>query len=143
MGGVRSEAEFRRAFERIFELRNETPAVGRTLRDAHAPHRFVITDLGLEFHVDGEPPEAERQGRFLRWRWGEAPWKPVVTMQMTSEVANRYFQGKENVAIALALGRVKIAGPPATLLKLAPVTKPIHPLYRKWLEESGHRHLLA
>jgi hypothetical protein len=47
------------------------------------------------------------------------------------------------VAIALALGRVKIAGPPATLLKLAPVTKPVHPLYRKWLEESGQRHLLA
>jgi hypothetical protein len=143
VGGFRSEAEFRRAFERIFELMNETPEVGRTLRDAHAPHRFVITDLGLEFHVDGEPPEAERQGRFLRWRGGEAPWKPVVTMQMTSEVANRYFQGKENVAIALALGRVKIAGPPATLLKLAPVTKPVHPLYRKWLEESGQRHLLA
>ena len=143
MKGFRDEAEFRRAFERIFELMNETPAVGRALRDARAPHRFVITDLGLEFNVTAAPDAEERQGRFLRWTWGPAGWDPVVTMRMTSEVANRYFQGKENVALALALGRVKISGPPATLLKLAPVTRPIHPLYRAWLEQGGLRHLLA
>ena len=143
MKGFRDVDEFRRVFERIFELMNETPEVGRKLRDARAPHRFVITDLGLEFHVNAAPDADEKKGRFLQWTWEKPAWEPVVTMRMSSDVANRYFQGKENVALALALGRVKIAGPPTTLLKLAPVTKPVHPLYRKWLEESGQRHLLA
>lgn len=141
--GFRDEAEFRRVFERIFELMNQTPEVGRKLRDARAPHRFLITDLGLEFNVTGAPDAEEVRGRFLRWTWGAADWEPVVTMRMTSDVANRFFQGKESVPLALALGRVKLSGPPITLLKLAPVTNPIHPTYRAWLKESGLDHLLA
>jgi len=143
MAAFRSAAEFRKVFERIFELMNDTPAVGRALRDAHAPHRFLITDLDLEFNVTAAPDADERKGRFLRWTWGAPSWEPVVTMRMSSEVANRYFQGKENVALALALGRVKLSGPPLTLLRLAPVTNPIHPVYREWLKSSGHAHLLA
>jgi hypothetical protein len=38
---------------------------------------------------------------------------------------------------------VKLSGPPLTLLQLAPVTNPIHPVYRAWLEKSGLHHLLA
>jgi hypothetical protein len=130
--------EFKRVFEHVFELMNETPEVGRPLHDAHAPHRFVIDDLGLEMNVD-----AADDGRFLRWVWGPPPWKPAITLRMSSETANRFFQGKENIALAVALGRVKLKGPLLTILKLAPVTNPIHPVYRKWLADSGLRHLLA
>jgi hypothetical protein len=62
MKGFRDESEFRRVFERIFELVNETPAVGRKLRDARAPHRFVITDLNLEFNVTAAPDGDEARG---------------------------------------------------------------------------------
>ncbi len=138
MAPFRDQEEFKRAFEHVFELMNEHPEVGRPLHDAHAPHRFVITDLGLELNVD-----AAEDGRFLRWMWGPAPWKPAITLSMSSETANRYFQGKENVALAVAMGRVKVAGPPLTILKLAPVTKPIHAAYRAWLANAGLAHLLA
>lgn len=143
MQAFRDPAEFKRVFTRVFELMNEHPEVGRPLRDAHAPHRFVITDLGLTLHVDAAPEADEKEGRFLTWTWDAVPWEPLVTMRMASATANRYFQGKENLAIALALGRIKIAGPPITLLKLAPITLPIHPVYRRWLEQSGLTHLLA
>jgi len=139
----RDADEFRRAFERIFALMNECAEVGRALRDARAPHRFLITDLDLEFNVTAADEEEERAGRFLRWVWGPADWEPVITMRMSSQTANRFFQGKENVALALALGRVKISGPIVTIVRLAPVTNPIHPVYRRWLAESGLDHLLA
>ena len=125
-------------FEQVFELMNQHPEVGRPLHDAHAPHRFVIEDLGLELNVD-----AADDGRFLRWTWGPAPWKPAITLRMSSETANRFFQGKENVPLAVARGRVKLSGPLLTILRLAPVTRPIHPAYRKWLAESGRSHLLV
>lgn len=64
-------------------------------------------------------------------------------MRMSSETANRFFQGKETVALALAVGRVKLSGPVLTILGLAPVTNPIHAVYRRWLEQSGLGHLLA
>ncbi len=143
MKGFRDADEFKKVFERLFGLMNEHPEVGRPLRDAHAPHRFVITDLGLEFNVTAAEDSDEKNGRFLRWVWGTPPWEPVITMRMTSETANRFFQGKENVALALAFGRVKLSGPIVTILRLAPVTNPIHPVYRAWLEASGLGHLLA
>jgi hypothetical protein len=143
MAGFRSEDEFRAIFEHIFELMNEHPDVGKTLRDAHAPHRFEITDFGIEFNVTAEEDAAEANGRYLRWCWGPPDWEPLITLKMASEVANRYFQGKENIAIAIAMGRVKLRGPLSRILELAPVTKPIHPVYREWLKAQGHDHLLA
>jgi hypothetical protein len=97
MKGFRDKEELRRVFERIFELMNETPAVGRRLRDARAPHRFVITDLDLEFNVTAAPEADAAKEQFLRWTWGPAEWEPVVPMRMASDVANRFFQGKESV----------------------------------------------
>jgi hypothetical protein len=141
--GFRDADEFKRVFEQIFSLMNEHPEVGRPLRDAHAPHRFLIDDLGLELNVTAADDDEEKQGRFLKWVWGKPGWDPVITMRMSSETANRFFQGKENVALALALGRVKLSGPVLTILKLAPVTNPIHAVYRRWLEQSGLGHLLA
>ncbi len=143
MKGFRDPEEFKDVFEHVFVLMNEHPEVGRPLRDAHAPHRFVFKDLGLELNVTAAPDREERNGRYLQWVWGPADWKPTITLTMSSETANRFFQGKENVAIAVALGRVKVSGPLPTILRLAPVTGAIHPVYREWLEKSGKKHLLA
>ena len=46
-------------------------------------------------------------------------------MTMSSETANRYFQGKENVAIAIARRRIKTGGDVKAALALIPVTKPL------------------
>lgn len=143
MKGFRDKREFKEVFEHVFALMNEHPKVGRRLRDAHAPHRFLITDLGLELNVDAAPDQEEKQGRFLKWVWGPADWKPLITLRMSSTTANRFFQGKENVALAVALGRVKVSGPLVTILRLAPVTGAIHPVFRGWLEKTGRNHLLA
>jgi hypothetical protein len=143
MSQFKSEAEFRKVFEQIFVLMNQHPEVGKTLRDAQAPHKFEITDYGLEFHVTFAEPAAEKKGKYLRWQWGEPDWDPMITLVMKSDVANRFFQGKESIAAAVMLGRVKLRGPMTKILELAPVTKPIYPVYRQWLEENGYDHLVA
>jgi hypothetical protein len=51
-------------------------------------------------------------------------------MAMSSETANKYFQGKENVAIAIARRRIKAGGDVKAALSLIPVTKPIYERYR-------------
>jgi hypothetical protein len=143
VSGFRNEDEFRRVFEQIFTLMNEHPEVGRTLRDARAPHRFEITDYGLEFNVTHADETEAAGGRYLRWCWGPADWEPTITLKMASDVANRFFQGKENIALAVAMGRVKLGGPLSRILELAPVTRPIHPVYREWLRAEGYDHLVA
>ena len=61
---------------------------------------------------------------------------------MKSEVANRYFQGKENVPLAIASGRIKASGSVPKALKLIPITKPIYKIYREMLEDADRDHLL-
>ena len=141
--GFKDKREFKTVFEHIFALMNEHPEVGRPLRDAHAPHRFLIKDLGLELNLAAADDQEEQHGRFLTWGWGPGEGKPVITLEMASTTANRFFQGKENVALAVALGRVKVSGPLGTLLRVAPLTKPIYPIYREWLQKTGRDHLLA
>jgi hypothetical protein len=50
---------------------------------------------------------------------------------MSSETANRYFQGKENVAIAIARRRIKAGGDVRAALAIIPITKPLYPRYRQ------------
>jgi hypothetical protein len=54
-------------------------------------------------------------------------------MAMSSETANRYFQGKENVAIAIARRRIKAGGDVKAALALIPITKPLYERYRKMI----------
>ena len=53
---------------------------------------------------------------------------------MSSEVATRYFQGKENVPVAIARRRIKAGGDVKSALELIPITKPVYGLYRSMLE---------
>ena len=57
-------------------------------------------------------------------------------MEMDSEIANRYFQGKENVAMAIARRRIKTSGNAKKALSLLPITKPVFARYRSLLEEE-------
>jgi hypothetical protein len=57
-------------------------------------------------------------------------WEPKVRMAMSTETANRYFQGKENVAIAIARRRIKAGGDVKAALALIPITKPLYERYR-------------
>ena len=79
----------------------------------------------------------------LRWKWSDAvEWEPKVEMTMDSEVANKYFQGKENVPIALARRRIKSSGDMKAALKLIPITKPVFAKYRELLERE-YPHLVV
>jgi hypothetical protein len=68
-------------------------------------------------------------------------WEPDVQMTMDSEIANRYFQGKENIAMAIARRRIKTAGNVKKALALIPITKPMYARYREMLE-AEYPHLV-
>jgi hypothetical protein len=61
---------------------------------------------------------------------------------MSSETANRYFQGRENIAYAIARRRIKTGGDIRAALELIPITKPIYERYRT-LVTNEYPHLKA
>jgi hypothetical protein len=132
----RSAEEFRQVMDKTFGLMSSDPEMGPKLRDADTPQRFEFPDLDLVVNVTAGDEEN------LRWEWSDdVPWEPEVEMSMDSEIANRYFQGKENIAIALARRRIRSKGNTKKALALIPVTKPVFAQYRAMIE-ADYPHLV-
>lgn len=134
-----SPKEFRTVMDAIFTMMSDDPEMGPKLRDADVPQKFEFDDLDLIVNVragaEGEPN--------LAWEWSDdVDWEPKVSMKMSSQTANKYFQGKENVAIAIARRRIKTGGDVKAALALIPITKPIYARYRDWLQDE-YPHLLV
>jgi hypothetical protein len=135
MGGFNSPEECREVMDGTFELMSTDPEMGPKLREARTPQRFEFPDVDLVVNIT-YAEEGEGGGN-LRWVWSDdCGWDPEVEMTMDSDVANRYFQGKENIAVALARRRIKSSGNVKKALALIPITKPVFARYREMIERD-------
>ena len=110
--------------------------LGARIGALRTSYRYVFDDVELSLDVT---PDGE--GAF-RWSFDEPVADgPGVTLEMSSEVANRYLQGRENLAIALARRHVRYRGSSRAALGVLPINRELGRFYRDVLER-GHRHLL-
>jgi hypothetical protein len=138
--GFKSAQEFREVIDRAFELMSTDAEMGPKLREAETPQRYEFPDLDVVVNITHASEVVD--GQHLRWEWSdEVEWDPEVVMKMDSEVANRYFQGEENVALAIARRRIKTSGNVKKALALLPITKDVFPKYRQMLEDE-YPHLI-
>jgi SCP-2 sterol transfer family len=138
MSTFNSPKEFRDVMDRVFKMMSTDPEMGPKLRDADTPQRFEFPDVDLVVNI--RAARAGEDGN-LHWEWtDDVDWDAKVRMSMSSEVANRYFQGKENIAMAIARRRIKTGGDVKAALALIPITKPVYARYREYVERQ-HPHL--
>jgi hypothetical protein len=135
-----SAKEFREVIDQVFSMMDADPDMGPKLRDADTPQRFEFSDFDAVVNI--RAARAGEDGN-LYWEWSDdVDWDSKVQMTMSSEVANRYFQGKENVPMAVARRRIKTGGDLKAALALIPITKPIYKQYRDYLAREKE-HLLV
>src|ERR671924_1921096 len=133
-----SAKEFKQVIDQVFAMMSEDPDMGPKLRDADVPQRFEFTDFDLVVNI--RAARLDEDGN-LHWEWtDDVDWEPKVRMAMSSETANRYFQGKENVPVALARRRIKAGGDVKAALSLIPITKPVYARYAA-LVDAEYPHL--
>jgi hypothetical protein len=68
---------------------------------------------------------------------------PDAIMNTTTETANGYWQGKVNLPIAMARGKVKVEGSMTKLMALAPLGKKLFPRYIDMLKADGREDLIV
>ena len=130
----RSPAEFREVMDRIFTMMSDDPDMGPKLRDADVPQRFEFPDFDMVVNIRAAGTGEDSN---LYWEWtDDVDWSPKVRMTMSSAIANKYFQGKENVAMAIARRRIKTGGDVKAALSLIPLTKPIYERYRAVVDDE-------
>lgn len=74
---------------------------------------------------------------------GEGQPEPSAVMSMTADMGSAYWQGKVNLPLSMARGKIKVTGNVASLLKLAPLGKKLFPVYVDRIKASGRADLLV
>lgn len=133
-----SAKEMREVLTELLSEIEQDSELGRRLRSAHVSYRYVFPDLGLMLNV----ASSDDADRFIRWSFDatEAS-EPALTLEMSSAVANRYLQGRENLAIAIARGMIRCSCQARAALKMLPISGQLTDCYRRVLERS-YPHLL-
>src|SRR5215213_4235613 len=89
----KSSAELCEILDKLLTTVDADPVSGPRLRNAKVAHRFLFPDLDVVLNVNG----IDEGDHCLQWEFSdEIGWKPQLTFEMESPVANRYLQGEEN-----------------------------------------------
>jgi hypothetical protein len=132
-----SPAELREVLGELLTAVNRDERVGPLLRAARARTRFEFTDMDLALNV----ASSEDPDRSIEWSFDPEPErKPKLILRMDSDVANRWLQGKESIAVAMARGRVRCEGESRSALFFLPTAQLLCEPYRR-LVASKYTHL--
>jgi hypothetical protein len=124
-GEVDAPADFRGALERTLAEADADERIGSALRASAMRMRFEFPDCDLALNVWAEGGE-------LRWSFAQEPgWDPKLALEMDSEVANAYLQGRVNLPISVAHGRVRCHGSSMAALQYLPLTRLLCGPYRR------------
>jgi len=99
-------AEFRAALEQALAEADADQRIGPLIAATKLRLRFEFPDCELMLNV-----AAAEGDHNIIWSFGEQHgWTPKLELEMDSSVANRYLQGRESLAIAIARGQVRVRG---------------------------------
>jgi hypothetical protein len=124
--------EFRAALEQALELADSDEKIGPLLAATEVRMRFEFPDTGLQLNIAA----GQADGHNLRWSFGEVDWPPKLELTMESAVANRFLQGRESLAIAIARGRARYRGESHSAVLGLPATRLLCEPYREVIREG-------
>lgn len=118
----------------VFQAGFDDPAISATLVKSGMIMRMELTDpevvittdlVGQQVYIGTDGPE------------------PNMTLGLSADTANRFWQGKVSVPLAVARGHIKLSGALPKLIALLPSAKPIQQRYVETLTADGRTDLLA
>jgi hypothetical protein len=129
--GAPALEHFRSALELALAEADADERLGPLLGATGLRMRFEFTDTGLDLNV-----AAGQQGHNLSWSFGTATWPARLVLAMESAIANRFLQGADSVAIAIARGQIRFTGESRAALQYLPATHLLAAPYRRVVERD-------
>lgn len=119
--------------DQVMATLGDDTEVGPQLRALGTPIEITYKDFDITVNIrGGEAGESN-----LVWVWSKSvKWQPTTRIEVTSDVANQFMQGKLQVAKALALRKVKVRGSLTAGLRIAAICVPAFSHYRERVEND-------
>ena len=133
MPGFASEDELYRYVGGIFETGFDDPDLGPRMVATQMIFQLKCTEPDSSLIIDMASRKVYQ---------GTAGPEPDAVLLMSTEMSNAHWQGKVNLPVAMARGKVKVEGNAAKLLALAPLGKKLFPRYVESLKADGRDDLV-
>ncbi len=130
MATFESSERLRDVLGGFFEFLLTQDSMAKKLLDSKLILKFNYREPDLSITID-------LKGEQAIITYNDTGKAPEVEMSMKADVAHRFWQGKVNLAIALARREMVAKGPIPKILRLLPVIRPAYELYPKYLQERG------
>jgi hypothetical protein len=122
--------ELRDALERALKEVDADERSGPLLRAAGLRMRLELTDVPLVLNLT----TSEEPGHHLRWSFSDTvDWEPALELEMDSDTASEYLQGRLSLPIAIARGRARSRGRGSTALGFLPKMRLLSEPFRRAL----------
>lgn len=112
--------------------------VGAVLKASRLRERLRLTDLDLTIRVSASVDP----GHFIDWSFRSGGEEPQLSLSMDSSFANRWLQGRDSIAVAIARGQVRVTGRTGAALTHLPAMRLLSRHYVDVIRET-HPHLLV
>jgi putative sterol carrier protein len=132
--GFKDADEVRHYIGSVFQAGFDDPEVGPKMQASGLVVKFDFTDPDAVLVVDMGKREIGD---------GAGMAEPAATMRMTADIGSAYWQGKVNLPLSMARGKIKVDGNVANLLKIAPLGKKLFPMYVDTLRAEGREDLIV
>jgi hypothetical protein len=129
--GITGLEHFRSAVDLALTEADADERLGPLLSATHLRMRFEFTDADLGLNV-----AAGEGSHHLTWSFGAAVWPARFVLSMSVPVANRFLQGAESLAIAIAHGQMRFTGESRAALRYLPATRLLVGSYRRVVERD-------
>ena len=125
--GFRSEADFCEVIEAALSELDSDERSGPLVRATRLRMRLELPDISAVVNIAVGDAGAGN----LRWGFSDdGEWDSKLRFSMDSEVANRFLQGRESLAIAIVRGRVRCEGEARYTLLYVPALRLLVEPYR-------------
>ena len=132
--GFKDADEVRHYIGSVFQAGFDDPEIGPKMQATGIVVKFAFTDPETDLVIDMGKQEIGP---------GVGMAEPTAVMRMTAELGSAYWQGKVNLPLSMARGKIKVDGNVASLLKLAPLGKKLFPKYVETLRAEGREDLVV
>lgn len=130
--GAAASPGFIRVLDDALRRLDEDERSGALIRATGIRLRIEVPDLVSVVNI----ASVQRGDHHIRWAFADRRgWEPRLRMRLNSDVANRFLQGRESLAIAVARGRVKVEGDPRVTLLYVPALRLLVEPYRTAVRE--------
>jgi 2-oxoisovalerate dehydrogenase E1 component len=137
----KSREEFVKVMTALCERLKSDPKVGADVAKANVIVRFEYSDPDAAVTINGRD-KPETPGDFISYCWDSKTPEPDVVMINSADFSHRFWHGKENPMLAIAMGKMKTKGDAAKALALLPAIKPAFKIYPEVLKELGRKDLV-